>query len=242
MPKHFAKNGDEPFLAFTFQTIKLTDVPDLIPTTYRSKYEAINQSIVEKIKTMAEGDTFLFAPAKSDAKLGEKEIRNFLHAINNRLSHEQMNWRIAYSKKAKAFVVAPYKRYKLRKSQAPRPGPVEQSHQQAALVAKEEKAAPGFSQDENARIEKLLQLTKKHLGFSQADLQTENHSVKGRMTTDAKRAVCYVAKHGFGIRLSHLAKVLNLSTTMPHAYAAQANAKPQAKEYVAILSNALNGG
>ena len=225
-----------PVMEFVFQTIKLDQVADLIPTAYRSRYEAIRIQVIEKVKSMPGDETFMFQPLDKKAKLDENLIARICSGINVGLVRESLNWKISYSDKASAFVVAPYKRNK-------RPGRRGEFkiNQSGSAVSNAPGTNGSISDDEGARIKKLLELTHKHLGATLHDLQ-EKHS--GDEMLDIRRAFFYVGRNTMGIKLSHLGKLLGITSGTSSVQCGNALEILGSKEHVKTLTAAIttNGG
>jgi hypothetical protein len=222
-------------MEFVFQTIKLDQVADLVPHTYRSKYEAIRNQVIEKIKTMAGDETFMFQPQDRKAKLDDNLIARICHGINTGLVRESLNWKISFSNKARAFVVAPFKRYKLGKYKTRVP---------ATQVSTTTNDNDAVTDDEAAQLTNLLKVTHQHFGKTLKDLQVKLDGTKDPELSNVKKAFLYVGRNAMGIKLSHIGKLLGLQSSSTTTMCQRAMKDPTAKEYVKVLTDALttNGG
>ena len=225
-----------PVMEFVFQTIKLDQVADLVPYHYRSKYEAIRIQVIEKIKTMAGDETFMFQPQDRKTKLDDNLIARICHGINTALVRESLNWKLAYSQKAKAFVVAPFKRYKLGKYKT------NKSLTPSSTPSRERIEV--LSHDETAQINNLLNLTHKHYGKTLKDLQVKHNGNSDPELSNLKKAILYVGRNAMGIKLSHIGKLLGLNSSSTTTLCQRAMKDSIAKGYVKVLSEAIenNGG
>jgi hypothetical protein len=213
-------------LKFSFQKIDLSQIPHLLPQIHRSKYSELRAQIIEKVNSLDVNESFMFAP-DNGTKVTDKLKSSIEYGVNVSLAKEQLNWRLKYSTVAKAFVVAPYKRYQL--GRKPKRGPI--------LPPAEENQTAGFTESSKIRMDKLIELIKKKFGVTLRQLQEKNPDGE---VLDVRRAMLYVGRNGLGLKLSELGRLLELQSSSATVYCQEAQTKPSAKEKVLILTQEVN--
>jgi len=225
----------EPVLEFEFQSIKLDQVADLVPAKYRSRYEAIRQQVIAKIKSMPGDESFLFAPAKNSKgpKLDENLIARICSGINVGLVREQLNWKIAFSDKAKAFVVTPYRRYKIKHRSV-------QNGNGNGSSSPQPKKLNGV--EETTQTQRLLKLTHALFGVSLKDLQVKLNGSKKQNPelSTTKKAFVYVGHNECQLKVTHLANLLGLAPPSTSTLIKRARREPHVMERVQLLTNAVH--
>lgn len=222
-------NGHEDVLKFDFQTIKLADISRLIPPSHRSKYSELCDQIIERVNSMPSDETFAFAPSKDmNGKLTEEKITSICVGVNHAFKRGELNWRLRYSEVGKAFVVAPYERHKR----------VNRKRQEIVMSSPQEPS--GFKEPSSDRLKVLVDLTHKTFGITLRQLQDKTLSLTHPDVVDVKRAFLYVGRTGLGLKSSEIGDLLDLSSGSTAVLIQQAMSKPNAKELVKKLSEALN--
>lgn len=231
-------NKIQPVLEFEFQTIQLDQVAALIPTVYRSKYEAIRQQVITKIQQMGGDESFIFAPAKNSKGpvLDDNLIARICSGINVGLVREHLNWKIAFSDKVRAFVVTPYKRYKTK-------SPATHGINGAALSINGKRPKMPNSKisdmESTKRMAHLLELTTRLLGTSSKDLRVKLVGNKKPELSATKKAFVYVGRKELGIKFPRMGELLRLTSSAMSTLYKRASKDPAALAKIKILTDAL---